>query len=246
VPDKSHPHGRVDTLDEIESIFDRLANWVAAHAVAVGVGVALLLIAGGSFEFLRSRAERRALEASDAFDQVQSAYLLAMGAEPGAVELPELANPEAAARIRTEYLEKFRGVAQAHPGTLVAALASMEIAELLEAGGDAAGALEALRQALREMPDNPRLAGLLHQRIAQRLEDDDKLAEAAAEHEAAGQLAGFPLRYIALADAARCYAQAGQPERALPLLERVEAEGKNPLPPHLRILLRELRAAQAS
>jgi Tfp pilus assembly protein FimV len=53
---------------------------------------------------------------------------------------------------------------------------------------------------------------------------------------------------MALADAARCYAQAGQRDRARELLERVESEGKDsyPLPAHLRSLLRELRSAQAS
>ena len=59
------------------------------------------------------------------------------------------------------------------------------------------------------------------------------MAEAAAEHEAAGALPDFPLRYFALADAARCYAQAGDRVRALALLERVESEAKEgySLPP---------------
>ena len=74
------------------------------------------------------------------------------------------------------------------------------------------------------------------------------MAEAAAEHEAAGALPGFPLRYFALADAARCYAQAGDRVRALALLERVESEAKEgySLPAPMRSLLRELRAASAS
>jgi hypothetical protein len=72
------------------------------------------------------------------------------------------------------------------------------------------------------------------------------LAEAAAEHEKAGELPGFPLRYFALSDAARCYAQAGQRDRARELLERIETEAKDvyQLPPEQRALLRELRVSQ--
>jgi tetratricopeptide (TPR) repeat protein len=246
VPQKSNPHGTGEVLQDLGSGFERFAAWIASHAVLVGVAIAVLLVAGGSWEFLRSRAERRVAEASDALDQIQGDFLTAMGAEPGALEPPELANPETAKRIREEYVEKYRAVAQAHPGTLPAALAWLEVADLLEVQGDREGSLESLQKGLAEQPGNPRLAGLIHQRIAQNHEDRGMLAEAAAEHERAGDLPGFPLRYFALADAARCYAQAGQPARALELLERIESEAKEsfPLSPELRSLLRELRVSQ--
>ena len=50
-----------------------------------------------------------------------------------------------------------------------------------------------------------------------------------------------------MADAARCYAQAGQQDRARELLERIESEAKEsfPLTPEMRSLLRELRVSQA-
>ncbi|HEY8154166.1 MAG TPA: tetratricopeptide repeat protein [Myxococcota bacterium] len=249
MPEKSNPHhGATEVLEDLGSGIERMATWVAAHPILVSAVIGVVLATGGAWELLRSRAERRAGEASDALDQTQMAYLAAMGAEPGAIDLPELANPEAARQIREEYLEKFRGVAEAHPGTLPAALAWLEVADLQQKQGDADAGLESLRNALAEQPTNPRIAGLVHQRIAQALEDRGELAQAAAEHEAAGDLAGFPLRYYALADAARCYAQAGQPERALSLLERVESEAQEeaPLPADLRGLLRELRASQAA
>ena len=248
MPEKSNPHGATDMLEELNSGFERLAIWVAAHRVLVGVAIGAVLVTGGAWELLRSRTERREAEASDALDQIQAGYLAAMGAEPGAIDLPELANPEAGKRIREEYLEKYRGVAQAHPGTLPAALAWLEVADLLQAQGSSDASLESLQKGLAEQPANPRLAGLVHQRIAQHYEDRGRLAEAAAEHQAAGELQGFPLRYFALADAARCYAQAGQPDRARELLERIESEAKDgfPLPAELRGLLRELRVSQAA
>ena len=224
-----------------------MAIWVATHRWLVMGMIGAVLASGGAWELLRSRAERRELEASNAFDQTQMAYLSAMGAEPGAIDVPELANPSAAEQIRVEYVEKYRGVAQTHPGTLPAALAWMEAADLLEAQGDVDASLESLQKGLAEQPGNPRIAGLIHQRIAQLYEDRGQIAEAAAEHQTAGELPGFPLRSSALADAARCYAQAGQPDRARELLERIESEAKDgaSLPPEARSLLRELRASQA-
>jgi tetratricopeptide (TPR) repeat protein len=248
VPEKSKPHGATEMLEDLGSGFERMATWVAAHPLLVSAVLGVALATGGSWELLRSRAERREAEASNAFDETQMAYLTAMGAEPGAIDVPELANPDTAKRIREEYVEKYRAVAQAHPGTLPAALAWLEVAVLLQTQGESDASLESLQKALAEQPGNPRLAGLAHQRIAQLYEDRGKLAEAAREHETAGELPGFPLRYYALADAARCYAQAGQPDRARELLERLESEAKEgfPLPNELRSLLRELRASQAA
>jgi predicted negative regulator of RcsB-dependent stress response len=248
VAEKSNPHGAAEVLEDLGSSMDRVAVWVAEHRwLVIGV-IGAVLVGGGAWEFLRSRAEGREKAASNAFDQTQGAYLEAMGAEPGAIDLPELANPEAAKRIREQYVEEFRRIAQAHPGTLPAALAWLETADLLQSQGDLDGSLASLEKALAEQRGNSRLTGLVQQRIAQLYEDRGQLAEAAAAHEAAGSLPDFPLRHFALADAARCYAQAGQTERARALLERVESEAKDgaPLPAELRSLLRELRAAQAA
>jgi predicted negative regulator of RcsB-dependent stress response len=248
VEEKTKLHGATEALAELESGFERLSRWVGENPLSVLAGIGILLASVGAWEFARSRAENRELQASNAFDETQSAYLAAMGAEPGAIEVPELANPETAKKIRAEYIEKYRSVAQANPGTLPAALAWLEVADLLEADHDLDAMLESLQKGLAEQPRNPRMAGLVHQRIAQLYEDRGQLGEAGAEHEAAGMLPDFPLRWLALTDAARCYAQAGDRTRALALLERVESEAKGgyALPAPMRGLLRELRAASAS
>ncbi len=246
--EKTKSHGATEALVELESGFERLTRWVGENPLSVLAGIGILLASAGAWEFARSRAEHRELQASNAFDETQSAYLAAMGAAPGTLEVPELANPETAKKIRAEYIEKFRSVAQANPGTLPAALAWLEVADLLEADHGLDATLESLQKGLAEQPRNPRMAGLVHQRIAQLYEDRGQLAEAAAEHEAAGMLPDFPLRWLALTDAARCYAQAGDRTRALALLERVESEAKGgyTLPAPMRGLLKELRAASAS
>jgi tetratricopeptide (TPR) repeat protein len=235
-----------DALEGIESTVERAARWIGEHAIAVTIAVVVVLAGGAGYEFMRSRAENREALASDALDRTQTAFLAAMGAEPGAIEVPELANPEAAKRIRGEYVQHFTAVAEAHPGTLPAALAWLSVADLHEALGDPQATLASLNQSLAQQPRNGRLAGLIHQRIAQLHEAQGRVAEAAAAYEAAGALADFPLRYHALVDAARCYAQTGAPDRALALLERVETEARDvyDLPASARVLLRELRAAR--
>jgi predicted negative regulator of RcsB-dependent stress response len=247
VAQKTSPHGASEVLDGLETRFERVVRFVAAHPLAVGLTIVGVLAAGGGWEWRRTTMARSAAAASNELDRVQTAYLAAMGADAGAIEVPKLANPDAEKRIREEYVEKYRAVATAHPGSVAAALAWLEVANLLQAGGDAEGALASLQTSLAEQSANPRLAGLAHQRIAQLHEERGDLVAAAAEHEAAGGLPEFPLRYLALADAARCYAQIGKREQALALLERVESEGQDsyPLPGHLRSLLRELRSAQA-
>lgn len=243
--EKTKPHGENETLVELETGLERVTAWIGDNRISVLAAIGILLAGVGAWEFARSRSESRELEASNALDETQSAYLAAMGAEPGAIDVPQLANPDAAKRIREAYVEKFRAVAQAHPGTLPAALAWLEVADLQTADPASDAALESLKAALAEQPGNLRLAGLVHQRIAQVYEDRGQLAEAAAEHEAAGALTEFPLRWMALADAARCYAEAGDRTRALALLDRIESEAKEsyPLPVSLRGLQRELRAA---
>ncbi len=243
--EKTDHHGASDRLVELESRLERGTRWIGENPIPVLAALGILLAGIGAWEFARSRAESREIDASNAFDAAQSAYLAAMGAQPGDIDVPQLANAEAAKRIRAEYVEKFTSVAQAHPGTLPAALAWLEVADLQAADAAPDAVLESLKQSLAQQPGNPRLTGIVHQRIAGTYEDRGQMAEAAAEHEAAGAIPDFPLRWFALADAARVYAQAGDRARALALLDRIESEAKGSaaLTVPLKGLQRELRAA---
>jgi len=245
VAEDSRSHDAEQRSVELENWLERITGWIGENPVPVFAAVGILLASVAAWQFAVSRAEKREVEASNALDEAQSGYLAAMGAEPGAIDVPQLANPDAAKRIREEYVAKFRAVAEAHPGTLPAALAWLQVADLQAAEPGSDAVLESLQRSLTEQPGNTRLAGLVHQRIAQVYEDRGQLKEAAAEHEAAGAIPDFPLRYLALADAARCYAQAGDPVRALALLDRVESESKDgvALSGPLKSLQRELRAA---
>jgi hypothetical protein len=233
-----------DMLEEVESAADRMAAWIGANRWAVGGVLALALSValgvGGYESHNRSREEA----ASNALAKTRAAYFSALGATPGAIEEPQLANPKAALAIQQDYLERFREVADDHDGTVAATLALFEVARLLDRleRGDESGAL--WERALASASGNPGLTGLLDQRRAEGFERRGQWSDAASAHESAGNITEYPLRYWALVDAARCAARAGEGERALALYERAELEAPElELPAHLRAQYRELQAS---
>lgn len=233
-----------ELIQDFESAADRMAHWIGEHLLLSGLLLALLLGGAGAWGGYHSWQQGREEDASNALDRVQTAYLLALGAEPGTLEEPELANPEAAREIRERYLAEFQKVAKEHRGTVAGTLALFEAAEVMERLGQTEQTEETWKAALEAARGNPGLTGLLQQRIAEIYESREDWRDAAEAHEAAGAIEKYPLRYWALLDAARCWAAAGDRTRALALYDRVEAEAPDlNLPAHLRAQARELRAA---
>lgn len=238
-------HGAAaETLGEIESAADRLGEWLQKNLLAVvGAIVALLVIAGIAAWVVSSRQSREQ-EASTQLATTRADYLSAMGVGPDALEVPQLANPEAAAQIAAEYRGRFDEIAETYAGTVAGTLAGLESARLAADAGQGDEALVRLEETLVEAPSGDALRGLVLQRLAQRLEAAERWDEAASRYEQAGGLGGFPLRGLALADAARCRVLAGDPEAALALYERIARElPELELPAHLRAQHLELKAA---
>jgi tetratricopeptide (TPR) repeat protein len=236
-------HQTEGVIQEFESGAERLAEWISRHLVPVIAGVVLVLAVAGAWGGWRSWTRSQEEAASNALHRTRTAYLKALGAPPTALEDPELANPQAAQAIREEYLAKFRAVADEHRGTVAGTLALFETADLLEKLGREGEMADAWQAALDGAAGNPALEGLLLRRVADVEEARGNWAAAAAAQERAGDLEGFPLRHWALLDAARCYAAAGDPARALALFDRVSTEAPDlPVPVHLRVQFRELRA----
>lgn len=244
---KRNPAEHSDTIDEIESWGERAAEWIGNNAATVLGTVAVLLVIAGGYGYTRSSRASAASDAANALAETRAAFLLAMGAAPGDLFAPELANPAAGAQIRSDYVARFRAVALDHPGTVGGALARLEEGNLLAEGGDRAGALASWRSALTELSGEPPVAGLLHQRIAQALEADGDWAGAAQAYRAAAGVDDFTLGTVSALDAARCYLAAGKTDEALVLYAQVEADAPDLQPPdYLRIRFRELKAAQAN
>lgn len=232
-----------ETLEGIESAADRLGDWLQENLRIVVVVVAVTLLAAGIASWIATSNQAAEEEASAALSQTRDAYLSAMGAAPGTLDVPELANPAAAAQIRAEYEQRFGEVAAEHPGTVAGTLATLERARLVAEGGDNEQALALLESALDDAPSGP-VRGMVLQRLAQRLEVAGRWEEAAARHEQAAEQGDFPLSGWALADAARCRAEAGDTAAALALYERLEREHPElRLPDAHRTRMLELRAA---
>lgn len=238
-------HGTAaEMLGELESAADRLGDWLQAHIAVVSAVVVGLLVFSGLGAWLLSAREHAEQEASSALAEVRADYLSAMGAQPGSIDVPELANPTAAAAIRDEYEKRYAELAEKHEGTVAATLAAIEQAELVSAAGRADEAIALLEKAVENAPANGAVRGIVIQRLAQRYEAAGRWADAADRHEAAAKLDDYPLRHWALADAARCRAAAGDTAAARALYDRLEQEAPDlPLSEDQKAQWLELRAA---
>lgn len=244
---RKHQASAIETLDEIQSAADRLGSWVQEHLRWVALAIAAVLLLAGGASFLASARSRSEKAASIALAETRNDYLRAMGAGPGVLEVPKLANEEAARQIRADFEQRFGAVADEHAGTVSGALARMEVADLAIEAGDTDRALGVFEQALADDPPSPALRGLVLQSAAQALEQAGRWSEAAERHLEASGIASYPLRHWALADAARCRVEAGDRDGARELYGRLEREAPElRLPDHLRAQKRELEASASS
>jgi tetratricopeptide (TPR) repeat protein len=244
---KQQPESATETLDEIESFGDRLVDWVGQNPyVILGTAAGILLVVGAVAMTLEWRESSR-VAAAAALASVQGEYREAMGASPAAVEIPEPANAETAKRVRSEYIAKFVAVADDYDGSTAAALALLEAGGLQQQLGDNAAALETYRKALASVAKGDPMRPFLHLSIASVHEEAADWGEAAAAYRAAADVADFPLRWEALADAARCYRAGGDGAQALAAYEQLQTDAPDyRLAPYLKAQYAELRSAQAA
>jgi hypothetical protein len=244
---RKHEHEQSHVIEEIEGIAERGAQWIRDHLpLTIGALLAVLGTAA-AIGVLAAHRTREAEAASDALDRVTTEFMQAMGADSGTFAVPELANPVAAAAIRSEFAQQFGAVAEEHAGTVAAALARLEQGNLSAAAtGETDAAIEIWRGAIDDLAGNPNFQAIFEQRIGQAYEDEARWLEAAESHARAGAVESYPLRYRALADAARCLQQAGEIGRARELALKLATDAPElMLPQHLSAMLAELRQAPA-
>lgn len=236
-------HKPADTLEEIESAGERLLAWVAANPVLVlGVAGTILVSAAGLGGY-RALSHATAVEASAKLETLRSEFLFAMGGEPGDVVAPEPANPETARAVRREFVDRFAALGREYDASGAGALASLDAGSLYLDLGTPDQALETWQAAHDGLPRSSPLRGVLLSRIAQLHEQDERFAEAAQTYEAAAAVEGYPLRYLALGHAARSWAVAGEPQKALADYDRLKSESPDTeLPEHVAARLDELSA----
>jgi tetratricopeptide (TPR) repeat protein len=234
-----------DPIDGLNAQVDHLAGWVAHHRhVALGAAAVVLLAAAG-WGVWETLATRRELRASAALSRAQAEFRQAMGATPGALEVTEPANPELATRARRDSAASLLAVGEENPRTRAGVVARLLAGNRLWELGESQPALDAWEAARRAAPSGSPLRALVLLRLAEAHEAQGRFAEAAAAFEEAAGIEDYPLRYAALGEAARCFAEAGDAARAVALFDRIEAEAPETiLAEHLRARLRELRIAQ--
>jgi len=242
---KHQPDSAAVALDEIESQGDRLVAWVTENPKPIlGTAAAIILVAavwGISAQMAESKLDASAA----ALAQVQEEYRVAMGASPGAIEIPEPANPETARSVRADFVTRYEAVAEEHAGEKAAALALIEAAGLEIELGQPDAALARYDQILATLDENDVIRAFALVRLGGLHESQDRFAEAGDAYAAASEIAGYPLRFEALADAARVYATAGNRDAALAAFARIEAEAPDfQLAPYLSATKSELGAAR--
>lgn len=220
---RQRKHEPADALDEIASLGERVAQWVGAHpALVIGIASAILALAaalGGYRAYVGSRSER----ASAAATALRSDLVVAMGGKPGDTEIAEPANPETARSVRTDFAERYLAFAKDWSGTPTEGLALLEAGQLFDQLGNGDRALEVWTEGVDATPAGSPALGILHARIARQQEQKGDFEAAARAHEAAAAVPGFPLAAAALADAARCWIEAGKDDLARASYQRLKA-----------------------
>jgi len=234
-----------ETLHQIEESFDRVAHWVSARRIPLAAAaLAILALAAGS-DLYHDRRSAGDDEAAEALAEVRSRYQSAMGAEPGALVFAEPANPEVARSARERFVKEFEAVGHEHAGSSAAALAWLEAGNLHQKLGAPHLAQDDWQAALESAGAGTDLEALLLQRMARAQEDAGDWKAAADSHERAAQNPEFPGRWHALADAARCRLEAGEPEAALALFTQLEnADVLDRVPASTVARLRELKVSR--
>ncbi len=232
-----------ETLDELESLGDRLAEWIGQNPILVlGTALGVLILAAG-WGLASSLRDSAADEASAALAEVSEEYRRAMGTPAGSFEIVEPANPETARQARTAALAGYETLVQEYAGEPVGAIAALEAGNLQAELGEGARALETWRAAAEASAADSLPRALLLNRLGAALEAEARWLEAAEAYESASEIAGYPLRYGALLAASRCLAEAGESGRAIALYDRLEIEAPDQrIPDHVRFRMLELKA----
>lgn len=242
---KKHPEEEsILTLEALQGRTERLGEWVSKNPTPILGSIGTILVLALVIGLIASSRNDAAREAAESLAQARRDYRVAMGASPSSIDIAEPANPEAARRAREGAVIELGLVVDEYPGTPTAALAALDLGDLL-IGLDRPEEAIAIWQAGAEATDNA-LRGMLLVRAAAQLDEAGQLLEAAEAYTSASEIDEYPLRYQALAEAARVRAAAGEDEAAVAMLQQLETDAPDfPIPDHIAMLLRELRASRS-
>ena len=230
-----------DTLDELESLGERLMQWIGANPLPVLGAALLILVLAAAVGGYRAYAGSRASRASAALASLHTELVVAMGGKPTEDAVPEPANPETARTVRTQFADRYLALAKDWSGTPAQGLALLQAGDLFDQLGNTDRALEVWTEAVGATSSHSPTLGILQSRVATLDEEKGDFEAAARAHGAAAAVPGFPLAATALADAARCWAQAGKDDAALAAYRRLKSDYPDyHVPPYVEAKLSEL------
>ena len=240
---KKAPNTAGDALRDIEESGDRVAEWASQNAALILGAIAVVLVLSAGVGLYIQHGSNARDEAANELALTTGNYRLAMGADAAGGRIVEPANPELAVNTRTEYAEKFSEVARKHSGTAAGALAWLEAGTLQADLGKAEHATVSF-EAARDASSGLAIQAIANTRLAGLAEDRGDPVSAAKAFEAAATVKSYPLRGEALTEAARCWAEAGEADRAMAVFQRFETEFPDELAaPQIGSLIAELRLA---
>lgn len=239
---KRNPAG--DALRELEESGDRVADWAAQNAALILGAIAAVLLIAALIGFYVQHGSDTQDRAATALALTTNQYRIAMGADPLGGAIVEPANAELAERTRNEFVDRFTLVAREHSGTNAAVVAWLEAGNLQVELGQPEEAVASFSSA-RDAAAGLALGALASTRLAVLAENRGDTAAAAEAYETAAAVAAYPMRAASLAAAARCWVEAGEPNRALAAYQRYEVEFPDEAAaPQIASLIAELRIAR--
>jgi tetratricopeptide (TPR) repeat protein len=244
VAKKKETNRTAETLAEMEATGDRLADWASHNAALILGAIAGILVIAAGVGFWMQHGSNERDAAANALAVTTSQFRQAMGADPAGGPIPEPANASLAAKTRREFATAFEAVGRDHSGTTAGAIAQLEAGGLYLALGEPETAAERFQSA-RAAAGRTAIGALAAVRVAGLAESQGDLRAAAEAFEAAAGIVAYPLRASALAEAARCWAAAGDTEKALSLYRRFQSDFPDDvLPPQIEARLIELQVRE--
>ncbi len=241
--EKNEHEGLDEALEEIEGWGDKLVEWVSTNPVIVMsvIGGVLLVagVIGGSIHYGKSKEVR----ASAALANLERQYEEEAGLGADLTGTSLLVNPDAGRQLRESYAAQFVESAKEHKGTTAAVMALFEAGLLDVENGNLESAVQRWEMALEQSSGNSELQALILARTAVVYEDLGRWKDAGKAYEEVAAKSGTHDPNRLQADAARCYAEAGDDEAAGSLVQEIEGRGGfEELPPHLKVVLEKYRA----
>ena len=239
----SEHEGLDEALQQIETHGDQLAQWVGENSQQVLIAIGLILLVAASISYAKIRHEHRENAAFAAVGAVDYGFKKETNSINDLGESAQLANPETLKELRDTYSQKFTDAADEHSGTTAAALSLLQAGILVSQSGDEEGAVQKWEEALKEASGNSGMEDLIRMRLASSYEGLDRWVDAAKAYESLATKDSIYGQKRAMADAARCYLNAGDNEAATKLIDGLREEGDlEGLPPYLKAKIAALRS----